>query len=476
MLLALGDIGQQDCFDCCVIGTGPAGITCALKLVRSGKRVLLLEGGGREPSEQSQNLYRGTTLGDPYCRLDVGRLRYFGGTSGHWGGWCRTLDAEDFDARPALDMPGWPITKADLDPYLPEASRILEIPEIQHDREIPPSGLKHINFAFSPPVRFGKKYFDQMAASQRIFLVLGANVTGFEVTDAGIGGVHVQDFKSNYFTVRANAYILAAGGIENSRLLLWSNVQTGGRTVRRAETLGRYWMDHPHCTLGEALIAGTPAMELNQRGIACFAPTPEMRSQQKILNCSMRVEPVPYHDAKRLVAELTCVAPELGSWAEQALGKRIVCGGRVFGVWEQEPNFDNRISLSSVRDALGVPRPVLHFRKSMLNYRTVQLVSRRLGDYLAQSNTGRIKLDPWLTANAGYPQDLEIVGHHHMGGTRMAASAAEGIVDSNCKVFGQPNLYIAGSSVFASGGHANPTLTIVQLALRLGTHLAGHTA
>lgn len=69
------------------------------------------------------------------------------------------------------------------------------------------------------------------------------------------------------------------------------------------------------------------------------------------------------------------------------------------------------------------------------------------------------------------PTEGELAGRHHMGGTRMSLNAAEGIVNTDCRLFAQDNVYIAGSSVFASAGHANPTLTLVQLALRLCDHL-----
>ena len=70
-----------------------------------------------------------------------------------------------------------------------------------------------------------------------------------------------------------------------------------------------------------------------------------------------------------------------------------------------------------------------------------------------------------------YPLNDELAGYHHMGGTRMHSSK-DGVVDENCKVYGSSNLYIAGSSIFTTGGHNNPTLPIVQFSLRLADYLA----
>ena len=73
--------------------------------------------------------------------------------------------------------------------------------------------------------------------------------------------------------------------------------------------------------------------------------------------------------------------------------------------------------------------------------------------------------------NESYPENDELAGLHHMGGTRMASNKSLGVVDSNCKIFGSNNIYIAGSSIFVTGGHNNPTLPIVQFSLRLAEHL-----
>jgi choline dehydrogenase-like flavoprotein len=80
-------------------------------------------------------------------------------------------------------------------------------------------------------------------------------------------------------------------------------------------------------------------------------------------------------------------------------------------------------------------------------------------------------LDNWVVEETELPADGVMGNYHHMGGTRMGDSPATGVVDRDCKVFGQGNLYVAGSSVFPAAGHVNPTFTILQLALRLGDHL-----
>src|SRR5262245_3529822 len=113
-------------FDVCIVGAGPAGITIATNLSRT-LSVLLLDGGGLDVSEESQEIYQGTITGREYYDLDSTRIRCFGRTSNHWAGTCQTLDDYDFRARPYVAHSGWPINKADLDPYFAGTAEILDI-------------------------------------------------------------------------------------------------------------------------------------------------------------------------------------------------------------------------------------------------------------------------------------------------------------------------------------------------------------
>lgn len=471
MIVYLKDFAPTGAYDVCIVGAGPAGISCALGLARNGKRVLILEGGGEDYEESSQSRYEGTVDGDPYFDLSVARLRYFGGTSNHWQGWCRTLDAIDFETKPYMKALGWPIGKSDLDPYYEEAAGILEIGPIPANRPIEGSGLAEIYFVYSPPVRFGEKYSDAFAAHDNIDLVLHANLSTFITDGQSVSGLTATDYEGIEKTFTASAYVLAMGGIENTRFLQWGNALTNGALIKTTATLGAYWFEHPNFSIGEYLLHDRSNFRGNERGVTYFAPMPETILSEEILDCDLMLRPVEYSGLEKIVTDIACIAPTYGSWAIEAMGKNLICGGVLRAAWEQEPQVSNRIELSNDKDAFGVPRVVLHWRKSALDLKTVRTSAKIFGRYLADANLGRVRLEPWVLGEADYPVDDELAGYHHMGGTRMAASSSDGIVDANCKVFGQDNLYIAGSSVFASGGYANPTLTIVQLAVRLAEHL-----
>jgi choline dehydrogenase-like flavoprotein len=119
-----------------------------------------------------------------------------------------------------------------------------------------------------------------------------------------------------------------------------------------------------------------------------------------------------------------------------------------------------------------VARPRLFWKKADSERKTAFEMTRLLGEALIRRDIGRARMRNFLTYRTDWPSDDQAGGWHHMGGTRMAESPEHGVVDKDSKVFEMDNLYVGGSSVFTTGGHASPTYNIVRLALRLGDHLA----
>lgn len=472
MRLGFDDLNPAEDFDVCIVGSGPAGMTCAREIAKSGAKVALVEGGDADWTDWSQALYAGEVEGDPFFELEYSRLRYFGGSSGHWAGWCRSFDAHDFKAKGSFNITGWPIGKADIDPYLERACADLEIPARFADREIPDSGFRWIEFQHSPPVRYGEKYGEEVFASPNIHLFLNTNAESYETNGRAITGLHVLSVAGEAKTLRARAYVLAAGGIENSRVLLWSNRRTNDQVVKDPTTLGGYWMEHPQATVGDVILRNPGEMDLDENGFVAYAPDAATVAAGGGLNCTLGVTHYDREGTKRLIASMGCVAPGLADWFFELAGSGKICGARLDAQWEQEPRPENRITLDSEADALGIPRTRLHWARSETDLHTVRAMTLRFADFVAEADVGRARLDEWiLDAALPYPDDERIGSQHHMGGTRMAATAAEGVVDGNCRVFGQENLYVAGSSIFPSGGYTNPTLPIVQFAHRLADHI-----
>lgn len=459
--------------DVCVIGTGAAGLPIAARLADKGYRILLCEGGDSEYSIRSQALYRGEIEGDAYVPLDTARLRYLGGSTNHWGGVTRPLDPYDFIAKPASPQTAWPIGRSDLEPYHAAAADILNVHAIGPDTEVPGSGLKRIHFSTGESVLMRNKYASTLRDSPRLAFCSAANLIGLETREGKVTRALFRHYDGRERQVQARHFVLACGGIENSRLLLWCNRQTQGRLVKQADALGRYWMDHPHATIGQALILDPTPLGLDLAYDVFLSPTLDTLATHNILNCGLRMHRMGPEPLQAMIDELGALAPSLRRRIESMTRSGNPPQGSILrAAWEQEPRRENRIELGDEIDSLGMPRSRLIWRHSPLDIRTIRHSVQRLGDYLRKHDVGRLKLADWLTqAPISLPTRGELVGRHHMGGTRMSHSTEHGVVDRDCRVFGQENLFIAGSSVFPSCGHANPTLTIVQLAIRLADHL-----
>ncbi len=161
---------------------------------------------------------------------------------------------------------------------------------------------------------------------------------------------------------------------------------------------------------------------------------------------------------------------DVAEGAYRRLQKRDL-GTRVYRVMcrsEQVPNPESRVTLSDELDAFGVPRARLDWRLTEQDVDTIRRGQMFLAAELARAGLGRMQ----LPEEEGFGWDQYVLGgHHHMGTTRMALDPRKGVVDADCRVHGIENLYLAGSSVFPTGGFANPTLTLVALAARLADHV-----
>ncbi|MBP7242285.1 GMC oxidoreductase [Amaricoccus sp.] len=477
-------------FDVCVIGAGPAGITLARRLAALGHDVALMEGGGEDITAESQEIYEGEPIGRDYWPLDVPRLRFLGGSSGHWGGWCRQLDDVDFAAKSWNPMSGWPIDKAALDPYAREADGILDIPRAETDQTDAEAaaGFRQVFFRFSlPPTNFRDKYSPELDASPRITLGLNANLVDLDLSPDGAEVVAARfrgwDPADEGFAVKARAYVLACGGIENPRLLLNFDRQAPGGIGNANDLVGRYFAEHPHFVLAEAIFRAP----FDLPKLSFYSPTEAFMAENEILNFGMRIERMDepfFRQFGTIAGDPACTDPFMLRLAERIADVspgcapggdgRVSFDGLLRFAHEQALNPDSRVLLAPDSDRFGLRRGALDWRLGELDKRTQHVALLAFGKMLADEDIGRIRIRDWVLREPfDWPgiADDEVGGKHHMGTTRMADDPKRGVVDRDCKVYGLANLWIAGSSVFPTGGHANPTYTIIQLTLRLGDHL-----
>ena len=482
------DDGAELSADVCIVGAGAAGIAIARELIGSGLSVLLLEGGALEESDDSQDIYRGTMTGLSTWELHRTRVRIFGGTTYHWAGYTMPLQPEDFEARDHIAGSGWPVTYEELAPYYLRAATVLEIGTSAWDPDGVVSGdgantvpamngdIEQRFYKFSPPTRMGTVYRSEIVDATDVTAYYRAAITNIVLDDSESEVDHLEGRvfgeESKQFRVTASHYVLAMGGIENPRLLLASNSQLAAGVANSSDAVGRYFMEHPHLySVGGLTLPSDFDMAFYRRhgsttaaidilgGVGLSAST---RAELGLLDLTMELA----GDASS-TDELNGVSPDDADAFVRREGESTFY--RIHLRAEQSPQAESRVTLSDTDvDVFGVPRVQLNWHVADTDLTSYRRSLEVLGAELGVSGLGR----------AFVPADDEGTltwslqpGSHHMGTTRMSETAADGVVDANCKTHDVDNLYIAGSSVFRTAGSANPTLTLVALALRLADHL-----
>jgi len=477
--------------DVCIIGGGAAGISMAREFIGTRHRVALLESGGFEFDAETQSLYRGRNTGLPTFDVHVNRLRYFGGTTNHWAGHCRPLDPIDFEARDWIPHSGWPLTRDELDPYYRRAQPICELGEYRYGDleyftertglpvlELAQSRLESVVYNQSTPTRFGHIYREEIRDARNVTVYLNANLMELE-TDPGarhVTAARVACLDGPRMAARARRFVLATGGMENARLLLLSSSARPAGLGNDHGLVGRYFMDHVLLRPGADISFSVPGVDLRLyrslhevaggRMFSVLAASEERLRSERLAN--FRIHLVP--SGPRYSQPAGGVVSRLDGFRHGSAGREDGYGSIALHlVLEPVPNPESRITLGRERDRLGQRRIAVDWRLT-----DAELANARRALELAALEFGRLGLGRGYGAIFAdpdhWPGNLE-AGKHHCGTTRMAADPTRGVVDGDCRVHGVDNLYVAGSSVFPAIGYANPTLTIVALALRLADHL-----
>ena len=508
--------GQVIDADVCIIGAGAAGITIAREFAKTRTGVCLLEGGSLEGDAASQSLYETIrNVGRDYPSLHGSRTRFFGGSTNCWTGHCMPLRAVNFEKLSWSRYTGWPISLADLQPYYRRAEVILGLSTTRCDAASIAArlGLKLLPFdptriltEFSPydPVRFGQVFRKELADASNIQVVPGANVTSIEAHKDGqrIERVAVRTLRGRNLGVRARVFVLGTGGIENARTLLASDSVHAKGLGNEHDLVGRFFMTHIWYSSGLILPASQqvsfdlytkdisagksageiachanlvlPEQVVRQGGIpdfrAALNTSHTLRYKEAVHSAQVLKESIGKFDwpddIGRHLANIIGHPGDVLSAARHRGGALVLL---LKNVSEQAPNPTSRINLAHEKDALGMPVATIDWRLSDIDKHGIRYAHSCIAKEVGRSGFGRMFIElpddePELLAGADG-------GAHHMGTTRMHDSPRLGVVDKNCRVHGIGNLFVAGSSVFPTGGCANPTLTIIALATRLSDHI-----
>jgi len=532
--------------DLCLVGGGPAAISIALEMVASGKKVLLISGGGWSETIANQDLHRGASVpAGSHEPLEENRRRQFGGASAAWGGRCIPFEPLDFRKRDWVPDSGWPFSYEELRPYYERAAVLCQCGEFEFDaRKVFPQAPGEILPGFddgvfvsyplerwSPPVNFAKEYHKELEAAENLRVLLDVHVLAFRMTDATDRISHIEIAAGEKrLTVKAEQFVLAAGGIENARLLLVSandHFPTG--LGNHHDNVGRYYMSHLFGNFAEVIPKDRENLnfEFDKEGVYCrrrWWITEETQERKGLLNTifflyqcrsqeghrdalfsamfiaksllSVVSQKVPGKMMRRsreilpglrehgfnLLKNGFKQLPEIARISLKRMSRRrlpYVLPGKSTLRWglyfqaEQTPCRESRIRLSeSQKDTYGMPRveALIGFNpgdaESVVKAHELfvsRFRERNLGEIVYSSEGFR----DYLAASERHFNSAA----HHLGTTRMSDDPMTGVVDRNACVHGIKNLFVAGSSVFPTGGHANPTLTLVAQALRLAHHL-----
>ncbi len=460
-------------YDHVIIGTGPAGITLAMQLKKKiNNKILLIEAGNFDYEEKYQEFYKGEVVNNCNLKeLHKSRIRAFGGTTMVWGGMCRELDEIDFAK--------WPIKKKDLSPYSEEVRKILLLKNNFLKDKIIDENIKLIDFQWSEPtIRFNDFYKDKIINDKDIDLLIETSVTKID-GESNIELLEIFDHKKkDYHIIKPKNVVLACGAIENSRILLYSQKKTN-KVFLKDLNIGKNYLVHPHYVVGKSLVEMEIVKKiLDQnymtKGMFFVSPSNDFIRNNMIGNVGLRFQVNEYpSEKKEILKDLLCIAPKYAKKIAKLGNKKIDCTNmKFFSSWEVKPNSNNYIFLDEGNtDELGIPRVKVNVSLDKKTKETIKVFLEEIGKFFIDKDLGRVAIRDFFYSNEyNWPED-GYGGSHEMGGTMMGVSKKDSVVDKNLKVHGTKNLYVLGSSVFPTCGHANPTFTICQLALRLGSHL-----
>ncbi|MFX4086912.1 FAD-dependent oxidoreductase [Sphingobium yanoikuyae] len=515
--------GRDFLTEICVIGAGAAGISMARLLLEAGHDVMLLESGGLDYEPGTAALNKGEISGLDYYDLEHARLRFFGGTTAIWGGRSAELDPIDFEKRPWIPHSGWPISWAEMQPYYRRARKLLGLKDppmvgrlAASDIAIPvfdPDRIRPKIWTFDDVHgRFSFPNCKDLEEHPRCRIITHATVREIRVAPNGavVDHLDVANSSGERIKVRARHYVLAAGGIENARLLLASTSVMPTGIGNAHDWVGRCFMEHPHARGGRVTSGKSWALlnafarkhRIDGQSVAALLTTGEaFQHRHEILNSSLTVvgrrppgrreslalqayghikhDMAPdrrgralWMSAKKAVHSLLRYSEPARPWLLHRLGTLDLA---LLVRAEQSPNRESRVMLTSSRDTIGMPTVSLQWRMNALDVRSVSGLVDALGGELERLGLGQVEKADWLDGSEWQFDPLvsmhPIGGYHHMGTTRMADDPRQGVADGHGRVHGIQNLWLAGSSLFPTSGWANPTLTILALVCRTSDEL-----
>jgi len=483
--------------DIVIVGTGAAGVTLAGELDDGKRRIVLVEAGGIEIDEEFQPDTFFESIGEPADTI-TDQFHALGGLTRYWTGRVGMMDPIDLAKRPWVDRSGWPLEWSELAALEDRAMRWCGFPA-DWQNELPPlDRLKALkgrpssllpyawrHWATGPNAfkHWGRHVTKAFGKSDNVTVLLHAVMTGIgEWADNRARSCVLRSWNGREIIVEARHFVLCCGGVETPRLLLNMAEREPRRMAAAAPMLGRCFMQHYRVASGTVMASGGQSAQLQsafnrfvrRRGLffqtgVCLSPDTQKRNG--LLNAAGWID---YRRDRRGWADFTPQA--LARSASDRLRGHALrlhhIGGIITLDVEQEPCHDSRVLLVDRRDRNGMREAAVDWRVSPLDRRTLSVTTGLIVDWINRLGLGQARAAEGIMGQEAPPTECLLDSHHHLGATRMSISPDDGVVDPDLKVHGIYNLHVCSGSVLPTGGHINPTLTIVALAIRLAQRIA----
>ncbi len=498
--------------DVCIVGAGAAGIVLAVELLRLGKRVTLLEGGGAEIEPASQEPYGSEIVGLPHLGIHDGRFRVKGGSTARWGGQILELDEADFAARPHVQGSGWPFPKSALARFY---ARALELEGLEgvlrSDQEVwnrlgqrAPAfcDLEDCFSRWCPEPNFARLHGETLRSHPRLDVWLHANVVELAMAGEWASGVRCRTLGGREAVFHAETYIFCLGGIESLRF--FQQPRSGALPWNRSGLLGKHFQDHVDGRGAEVLplkrrlfhdvfdntfldglkyqlklrLSDAKQRECNTLNVAgnMIFVTENQEALDRVKETARhllkgRLAQTKAQDLGAMLANLPIVVRQAYRYRMQHRLFNSADAKIMLRIWcEQEPLGASSVTLSDTRDALGLWRTRLDWRISDYELETMRRFVRIAAESLRGVATLRVE-DDLLSGRRAFAESC-LDCNHHMGGMRMSCSEHDGVVDPNLRLHGTVNTFVCSAAVFPTSGYSNPTHTLLALAVRLAEHVA----